>query len=168
MTAHQRTFSTPTDPVKLARRPAVAGVGVRAPRGGGARRGELVAGVRDGGGLRAAGYLAIVDVRATLRRGWLDELVRQVEFSWNVAASTYAGSAAGEDVNPLAADARCTLLCMLSPINDKRSHTSTRSCHSRTAFAAANPVLSAAAVELIHVLPIASITAERPTSADNA
>jgi GT2 family glycosyltransferase len=58
-------------------------------------------------------YLAVVDGRATLYEGWLDELVRQIEFGPNVAASTYAPELPiGEDVNPLAADGRCTLLAL--------------------------------------------------------
>lgn len=58
-------------------------------------------------------YLAFVDARAELLSGWLDELVRQVEFCNNVGAATcLGGTASGSDVNPVAADARCTLLSL--------------------------------------------------------
>jgi len=74
---------------------------------------DAVAAIREEMEVRGDRYLAVVDARATVRPGWLDELVRQVEFSWNVAAATYAPDLApGEDVNPLAADARCTLLSL--------------------------------------------------------
>jgi GT2 family glycosyltransferase len=63
--------------------------------------------------IRGDRYLALVDARATLSPGWLDELIKQVEFSWNVGAATFAPELPlGEDVNPLAADARCTLLSL--------------------------------------------------------
>jgi GT2 family glycosyltransferase len=58
-------------------------------------------------------YLALVDARATLSQGWLDELIRQIEFGPNVVAATYAPELrVDEDCNPLAADARCTLLAL--------------------------------------------------------
>ena len=58
-------------------------------------------------------YLAFVDARCELRPGWLDELVQQVEFSNNVGAATHAdGVPIGIDANPVAADARCTLLAL--------------------------------------------------------
>ncbi len=63
--------------------------------------------------IRGDRYLAIVDARTTLEAGWLDELIRQVEFSWNVGAATYAADLPlGEDSNPLAAGAGCTLLSL--------------------------------------------------------
>jgi GT2 family glycosyltransferase len=63
--------------------------------------------------LRGDRYLAFVDARTQLAPGWLDELVREVEFSNNVGAATYVESApSGRDVNPVAADARCTLLAL--------------------------------------------------------
>jgi GT2 family glycosyltransferase len=74
---------------------------------------DAVAAIRTEMEVRGDRYLAIVDARAMLQPGWLDELIRQVEFSWNVAAATYAPElATGEDVNPLAADARATLLSL--------------------------------------------------------
>ncbi len=74
---------------------------------------DAVAAIRETMEIRGDRYLAVVDARATLHRGWLDELVRQIEFSSNVGAATYAPELRiGEDVNPLAADARCTLLAL--------------------------------------------------------
>jgi GT2 family glycosyltransferase len=74
---------------------------------------DAVAAVRAEMEIRGDRYVALVDARATLRPGWLDELIRQVEFSWNVGVATFAPELPiGEDVNPLAADARCTLLSL--------------------------------------------------------
>ncbi len=59
-------------------------------------------------------YLAFVEAGSELREGWLDELVRQIEFGWNVAAATAAPELPpGDDGSPtFAADARCTLLAL--------------------------------------------------------
>ncbi|HZT11299.1 MAG TPA: glycosyltransferase family 2 protein [Candidatus Baltobacteraceae bacterium] len=52
--------------------------------------------------LRGNRYLALVDTRCELREGWLDELVLEAEFGWNVGAAAY-----GSEL-----DARCTLLSL--------------------------------------------------------
>jgi len=63
--------------------------------------------------IRGDRYVALVDARSELVPNWLDELVRQCEFSLNVGAATYAPELPlGEDVSPIAADARCTLLSL--------------------------------------------------------
>jgi len=75
--------------------------------------GAAVDAIREEMEIRGDRYVAIVDVRTALEPGWLDELVRQVEFSWNVGAATIAAELPlGEDVNPLAAAAGCTLLSL--------------------------------------------------------
>lgn len=61
--------------------------------------------------LRGERYLVLLDSRTRLSDGWLDELVKEVEFSNNVAAATYCDTV-GQDLNPVAADARCTLLSL--------------------------------------------------------
>ncbi len=74
---------------------------------------DALAAVRSEMEIRGDRYLALVDARTVPGPGWLDELIRQVEFSWNVGAATYAPDLpSGEDVNPIAADARCTLLSL--------------------------------------------------------
>lgn len=63
--------------------------------------------------LRGDRYVVFVDARCTLQAGWLDELVRQVEFSVNTGAAAYVPElSAGEDVAAVTADARCTLLAL--------------------------------------------------------
>lgn len=63
--------------------------------------------------VRGDRYLALVDARTQPHPGWLDELVRQVEFGHNVAAATYAPEVeCSEHAAVLAADARCTLLSL--------------------------------------------------------
>lgn len=70
-----------------------------------------IAAARDDMEVRSDRYLAFVDSRCRLERGWLDHLVAQVEFSRNCAASTYAPPLeVGENVASLSSDARCTLL----------------------------------------------------------
>ncbi len=56
-------------------------------------------------------YVAVVDARCVLDSGWLDELVRQLQFAPASAAATYAPELpGGENVAAFTADARCTLL----------------------------------------------------------
>jgi len=63
--------------------------------------------------LRGDRYLAIVDSRARLKRGWLDELLRQLERDPRAGSATFAPDLpAGEQVASIAADARCTLLAL--------------------------------------------------------
>lgn len=76
-------------------------------------RGDAVAAVRRAMDVRGERFLVLVDARAQLERGWLDELVAQSGAPTNVAAVTYAPELAlGENVVSLAADARCTLLSL--------------------------------------------------------
>ncbi len=63
--------------------------------------------------IRGDRYLALVNAGCELRRGWLDELVRQVEFAPNVGAAAYTGDADGnEDRALFTAGARCTLIAL--------------------------------------------------------
>jgi len=72
---------------------------------------EAIAAARDEMEVRGDRYMAFVDSRCRLERGWLDHLTAQAEFSRNCAASTFAPPLElGENVASLAADARCTLL----------------------------------------------------------
>ncbi|MEO6912892.1 MAG: glycosyltransferase family 2 protein, partial [Candidatus Baltobacteraceae bacterium] len=74
---------------------------------------EAVAAARRETELRSDRYVAFVDSRAALDAGWLDELVRQVEYGLNTVAATGAPELPrSEDVCSVAADARCTLLSM--------------------------------------------------------
>lgn len=74
---------------------------------------EAVATVRAAMEIRGDRYLALVDSRADLQPGWLDELVRQAEFSRNSGAATFAPELpSGEDSPTFTADARCTLLSL--------------------------------------------------------
>jgi GT2 family glycosyltransferase len=63
--------------------------------------------------LRGDRYVALVDARCALQPNWLDELIRQAEWMNGVGAATYApGLPLSDDVAPLTADARCTLLSL--------------------------------------------------------
>jgi GT2 family glycosyltransferase len=63
--------------------------------------------------VRGERYLVLVDARARLNPGWLDELVAQSAAPTNVAAVTFVPELPlGENVVSLAADARCTLLSL--------------------------------------------------------
>lgn len=74
---------------------------------------EAIATARAEMELRGERYVVFLDARVRLNDGWLDELIKQVEFSNNVGAATYCDAAApSQDVNPVAADARCTLLSL--------------------------------------------------------
>lgn len=74
---------------------------------------QAVAAARDEMERRGDRYLAFVAAGCELKPGWLDELVRQVEYSNNVGAATCLDDEApGRDANPVAADARCTLLAL--------------------------------------------------------
>lgn len=58
-------------------------------------------------------YLAFVDARCRLEPGWLDELVRQVEWGSRVGAATAAPELpASEECRAFTADARCTLIAL--------------------------------------------------------
>jgi GT2 family glycosyltransferase len=63
---------------------------------------ELLAG-------RADRYFAFVNTAARLERGWLDELVNVIEYGSEVMAATVTPEE-GDDLEPCAADARCTLV----------------------------------------------------------
>ncbi len=57
--------------------------------------------------------VAFVDTGCSLRAGWLDELVLQLEFCWTNGAAAYAPEAGtGGDAGLYAADARCTLISL--------------------------------------------------------
>ena len=61
--------------------------------------------------IRSDRYVAIVDARCELRPGWLDELIRQIEFSPNTGAAAYVpGGPGGEDRSLFTAGAGCTLV----------------------------------------------------------
>jgi GT2 family glycosyltransferase len=63
--------------------------------------------------VRGDHYLALVDSRCELQPNWLDELICQVEWRNGVGAATFAPQLPlAQDVAPLAADARCTLLSL--------------------------------------------------------
>lgn len=69
--------------------------------------------VREAMEIRGDRYLAIVDARCRLERGWLDRLIAEVEFSRNTAAATYAPDVQLlDDAALFAADARCTVLSL--------------------------------------------------------
>lgn len=74
---------------------------------------EAVTAAREEMERRGDRYVALVDARAALEPGWLDELIAQTEFSRNTGAATYAPELPlAEDVASFTADARCTLLSM--------------------------------------------------------
>ncbi len=63
--------------------------------------------------LRGDRYLAVVDARCRLQRGWLDRLIAQCEFSRNTAAATSAPELQlNDDTSVFTADARCTVLSL--------------------------------------------------------
>lgn len=63
--------------------------------------------------VRGDRYLAVVDAACALRPGWLDELVRQIEFSPNTGAAAYAATGpAGEDRALFTAGGGCTLISL--------------------------------------------------------
>lgn len=74
---------------------------------------QAVAQARDLMELRGDRYAAFVDTRCKLQQHWLDELLAQVEFSWNLGAATYAPQLAGVENQMLnGADARCTAVAL--------------------------------------------------------
>ncbi len=74
---------------------------------------QAIARIREEMEVRGERYLAIVEARCRLEPGWLDELVRQCEFSPQVGASTLAPELpAAQDVASVVADGRCTLLSL--------------------------------------------------------
>lgn len=63
--------------------------------------------------VRGDRYVALVDAGARLHAGWLDELVRQIEWGHGICAAAYSPHLpSGEDVATLAAGAGCTLLAL--------------------------------------------------------
>lgn len=63
--------------------------------------------------IRGDRYLAVVHAGSELQRGWLDELVRQVEFAPNVGAAAYApDGSCDEDRALFAAGSGCTLISL--------------------------------------------------------
>jgi GT2 family glycosyltransferase len=69
--------------------------------------------VRERMRVRGERFLALIDARAGLEPGWLDEMIAQSATPPNVAAVTFAPELPlGQNVATLAADARCTLLCL--------------------------------------------------------
>lgn len=69
--------------------------------------------VREEMEIRGDRYLAIVHASCELKRGWLDELVRQIEFSPDTGAAAYApGGPLREDRPLYAASAGCVLLAL--------------------------------------------------------
>lgn len=75
-------------------------------------RGCAIAAVRQEMELRGDRYAAIVDAACELREGWLDELIRQIEFSPNTGASAYAEGGSGEDRRLFTASAGCVLIAL--------------------------------------------------------
>lgn len=72
---------------------------------------EAISKAREAMDVRGDRYLAFVDARCDLRSGWLDELIRQIEYAPNTGAAAYAPELPlGEDEAVFAADARCSLL----------------------------------------------------------
>ena len=72
-----------------------------------------VAATRELMAVRGDRYLACVHAETVLEPGWLDELIAQATQLPNVAAATVAPELPeGENVGTLAADARCTVLCL--------------------------------------------------------
>jgi GT2 family glycosyltransferase len=70
-----------------------------------------VAAAREAMEVRGNHCVAFVDAEAVLARGWLDELLSQVESHPTACAATSIGELpCGENVTTLAADARCTLV----------------------------------------------------------
>ena len=63
--------------------------------------------------VRGSRYVVLVHGESQLKRSWLDALIGQVESGSECAASTTAPELSlGENVAPVAADARCTLLSL--------------------------------------------------------
>ncbi|HET9097291.1 MAG TPA: glycosyltransferase, partial [Candidatus Baltobacteraceae bacterium] len=62
--------------------------------------------------IRGDRYVAIVDAACELREGWLDELIRQIEFSPNTGAAAYAECGGGEDRPLFTASAGCVLIAL--------------------------------------------------------
>lgn len=75
-------------------------------------RASAIAAVRQEMEIRGDRYVAIVDAACELREGWLDELIRQIEFSPNTGASAYAQSGSGEDRPLFTASAGCVLIAL--------------------------------------------------------
>ncbi|MGD0476495.1 MAG: glycosyltransferase family 2 protein, partial [Candidatus Velthaea sp.] len=59
---------------------------------------------------RSDRYFALVDTSTGLRSGWLDDLMNAIEYSSEVVAATVTPEPARQEVEPCAADGRCTLL----------------------------------------------------------
>ena len=71
-------------------------------------------------------FLAFVDSRAKLSPGWMNELIRQIEWGYDVAAVTFAPELGlAEETAPLSADARCTMLSMQCFPQEERLETFT-------------------------------------------
>lgn len=74
---------------------------------------EAVAIARQAMELRGDRYFAFVDSRCRLAPGWLDELVRQLEWGGRVGAATAAPELTrGEESCAYTADARCTVVAL--------------------------------------------------------
>ncbi len=72
---------------------------------------EAIAAVRAEMELRGDRYLALVDTRCVLHDGWLDDLVREVEWGPAIGAAAFVPELAREG-GIFTADARCTLLSL--------------------------------------------------------
>lgn len=74
---------------------------------------EAIAFARAAMEVRGDRYLALIDARCDLQPGWLDELVRQIEFSPNTGAAAFLPECElSEDRPLLASDGRCTLIAL--------------------------------------------------------
>lgn len=72
-----------------------------------------ISAARDAMEVRGDRYFAFVHALDVLDTGWLDELVRQIEWGYGIAAATYAPELPlGEDIATYSADSRCTLLAL--------------------------------------------------------